>query len=100
MRRAFGTRGRTCGGTSRGRKVAVIVTGLRRRRSSSLSGTLSMYVGDPAERHDVPVGGVIHVESGTPLQAANHGDEDLLLYALRVPTGGRASRAPRPRGLV
>jgi len=50
-----------------------------------LSGTLSMYVGDPPERHEVPVGGVIHVEPGTPLQAANHGDEDLLLYAYGYP---------------
>jgi quercetin dioxygenase-like cupin family protein len=50
-----------------------------------LAGTLSMYVGDPPERHDVPVGGVIHVDAGTPLQAANHGDEDLLVYAYGYP---------------
>src|SRR5919204_3944898 len=41
-----------------------------------LSGTLSMYVGEPPERLDVPARGLIHVEAGTPLQAANHGDED------------------------
>ena len=50
-----------------------------------LSGTLSMYVGDPPERQDVPVGGLIHVEAGTPLQAVNHGDEDLVLYAHGAP---------------
>jgi len=50
-----------------------------------LSGTLSMYVGDPPERHDVAVGGLIHVEPGTPLQAANHGAEDLLVYAYGTP---------------
>jgi quercetin dioxygenase-like cupin family protein len=50
-----------------------------------LAGTLSMYVGDPPERHEVPVGGVIHVDAGTPLQAANHGDEDLLVYAYGYP---------------
>ena len=46
-----------------------------------LAGTLSMYLGDPPERHDVPVGGVVRVPPGTPLQAANHGDEPLLVYA-------------------
>jgi quercetin dioxygenase-like cupin family protein len=50
-----------------------------------LSGTLSMYVGDPPERHDVPTGGLIHVEPGTPLQSANHGDDDLVVYAYGYP---------------
>jgi len=50
-----------------------------------LQGTLTMYVGEPPKRHDVPVGGLIHVEAGTPLQAANHGGEDLLLYAYGTP---------------
>jgi quercetin dioxygenase-like cupin family protein len=50
-----------------------------------LAGTLSMYVGDPPERRDVPTGGLIHVEPGTPLQAANHGEADLLLYAYGTP---------------
>src|SRR3954454_24109569 len=45
-----------------------------------LAGTLTMYVGEPPERQDVPVGGLIHVEPGTVLQTANHGDEDLLVY--------------------
>jgi quercetin dioxygenase-like cupin family protein len=50
-----------------------------------LSGTLSMYLGEPPERHDVQVGGLIHVEPGTPLQTVNHGDEDLLVYAYGTP---------------
>jgi len=50
-----------------------------------LAGTLSMYLGDPPERHDVPVGGLIHVEPGTPLQTVNHGDEDLVVYAYGTP---------------
>jgi mannose-6-phosphate isomerase-like protein (cupin superfamily) len=50
-----------------------------------LAGTLSMYLGDPPERQDVPRGGLIHVEPGTPLQTANHGDEDLVLYAYGTP---------------
>jgi mannose-6-phosphate isomerase-like protein (cupin superfamily) len=50
-----------------------------------LEGTLSMYVGDPPERHDVPAGALIHVEPGTPLQAVNHGNVDLMLYAYGYP---------------
>jgi quercetin dioxygenase-like cupin family protein len=50
-----------------------------------MSGTLSMYLGEPPERHDVPVGGLIHVEPGTPLQTVNHDDEDLLVYAYGTP---------------
>jgi quercetin dioxygenase-like cupin family protein len=50
-----------------------------------LAGTLTMYLGDPPERHDVPPGGLIHVEPCTPLQAVNHGDEDLLVYVYGTP---------------
>ena len=50
-----------------------------------LSGTLTMYVGDPPERVDVPAGGVIHLEGGTPLQPANHSDEELVVYAYGAP---------------
>ena len=48
-------------------------------------GTLTMYLGDPPERHEVPVGGLIHVESGTPLQVVNEGDEDLLVFIYGAP---------------
>jgi hypothetical protein len=44
-----------------------------------------MYVGDPPERQDVPTGGLIHIEAGTPLQSVNHGDEELLIYAYGTP---------------
>ena len=50
-----------------------------------LSGTLSMYLGDPPERHDLPTGCLVHVEPGTPLQAANHGQQDLVVYAYGYP---------------
>ena len=50
-----------------------------------LAGTLTMYLGDPAERIDVPTGGVVHVQPGTPLQTVNHGDDDLLVYAYGAP---------------
>jgi quercetin dioxygenase-like cupin family protein len=50
-----------------------------------ISGTLSMYVGAPPERHDVPTGGIIHVAPGTPLQSVNHGDDELVVYAYGTP---------------
>jgi quercetin dioxygenase-like cupin family protein len=50
-----------------------------------LAGTLSMYLGDPPERQDVPVGALIVVEPGTALQSVNHGDEDLVVYAYGSP---------------
>jgi quercetin dioxygenase-like cupin family protein len=50
-----------------------------------LAGTLSMYVGEPPERVEIPTGGLITVEPGTPLQSANHGDTDLLVYAYGTP---------------
>lgn len=46
-----------------------------------LAGTLSIYLGDPPERHDVPAGSLVHVTAGTPLQSVNHGDADLVVYA-------------------
>jgi quercetin dioxygenase-like cupin family protein len=50
-----------------------------------LAGTLSMYLGEPPERQDVPTGGLIHVEPGTPLQTVNHGHDDLLVYVYGTP---------------
>jgi quercetin dioxygenase-like cupin family protein len=50
-----------------------------------LAGALSMYVGEPPERQDVPAGGLIHVEPGTPLQTANHGDVELVVYVYGTP---------------
>lgn len=50
-----------------------------------LAGALSMYLGDPPERHDVLAGSLVHVAPGTALQAANHGTEDLVVYAYGTP---------------
>ena len=50
-----------------------------------VQGTLTMYLGEPPERQDVPVGGLIHVEPGTPLQTVNHGGEELVVYAYGTP---------------
>jgi mannose-6-phosphate isomerase-like protein (cupin superfamily) len=48
-------------------------------------GTLTMYLGEPPERQEVSQGGLVHVESGTPLQIVNEGDRELLLYAYGAP---------------
>ena len=50
-----------------------------------LSGTLTLYLGEPPERVDVPTGGVARVGPGTPLQSANHGTDDLVVYAHGYP---------------
>jgi mannose-6-phosphate isomerase-like protein (cupin superfamily) len=50
-----------------------------------LAGTLSMYLGEPPERHDVPAGGIVHVAARTPLQTVNHGGGELLLYVHGTP---------------
>jgi len=50
-----------------------------------LAGALTMYLGDPPERVDLPTGGLIHVKPGTALQTVNQGDEDLVLYAYGTP---------------
>ena len=48
-------------------------------------GTLTMYLAEPPERHEVGEGGVIHVESGTPLQIVNESDDELLVYVYGAP---------------
>jgi quercetin dioxygenase-like cupin family protein len=50
-----------------------------------LTGTLTMYLGEPPERHEVPTGGLVHVSPGTPLQIANHGEDELVVYAYGTP---------------
>ncbi len=50
-----------------------------------LEGALTMYLGEPPERRDVPVGGLIHVEPDTPLQTVNHGSDELVLYVYGTP---------------
>ena len=59
-----------------------------------LAGTLTMFLGEPPQRYVVPVGGVVHVHAGTPLQAANDGDADLLVYAYGSPPDEGAEVLP------
>jgi mannose-6-phosphate isomerase-like protein (cupin superfamily) len=50
-----------------------------------LDGTLTVDLGDPPERHEVPRGGVVVVERGTHLQLRNAGDEELVLFIYGAP---------------
>jgi quercetin dioxygenase-like cupin family protein len=66
-------------------------SGLRHRHPTQeetfvvLAGRLTMFLGDPPERVEVPAGGLIHVAPGTPLQALNAGTDELLVYAHGYP---------------
>jgi mannose-6-phosphate isomerase-like protein (cupin superfamily) len=50
-----------------------------------LDGTLTVDLGDPPERHEVPRGGVLAVQPGTILQLRNLGAEDLVLFIYGAP---------------
>jgi mannose-6-phosphate isomerase-like protein (cupin superfamily) len=50
-----------------------------------LDGTLTIDVGEPPERHDVPRGGVVVIERGTILQLHNAGDDELVLFIYGAP---------------
>jgi quercetin dioxygenase-like cupin family protein len=59
-----------------------------------LDGTLTMYLGEPPVRQDVTAGGLIHVTPGTPVQTANHGDTELIVYAYGSPPDQGADVLP------
>jgi quercetin dioxygenase-like cupin family protein len=48
-------------------------------------GTLTLYLGEPPTRHDVPVGAVAHVEAGTAQQMVNETDDELLVFVYGAP---------------
>jgi len=50
-----------------------------------VSGTLTMLLGDPPERFDLPPTSVVAVEPGTPLQARNESDEALVVFVYGAP---------------
>ena len=50
-----------------------------------IRGTLTLYLGDPPERYEVPVGAIAHVEAGTAQQMVNEGDEELLVFVYGAP---------------
>ena len=50
-----------------------------------ISGTLTMLLGEPPERVDLPPTSVVAVEPMTPLQVRNEGDEELVLFIYGAP---------------
>jgi quercetin dioxygenase-like cupin family protein len=50
-----------------------------------LRGTLTMYLGEPPERHEVTVGGLVHVEAGTALQIVNETDQEVVVFVCGAP---------------
>ena len=56
-----------------------------------LAGTLTVYLGEPAERLDVPAHGIVHVPAGTAVQSANHGEVELLVLAVGTPPEDESS---------
>jgi mannose-6-phosphate isomerase-like protein (cupin superfamily) len=50
-----------------------------------LEGTLTIDLGEPPERHEVPPGGVVVVERGTILQLRNAGEDEVVLFIYGAP---------------
>jgi len=50
-----------------------------------LSGTLTMLLGDPPDRIDLSPQSVVSVETDTPLQLFNAGDEDVVVFIYGAP---------------
>ena len=50
-----------------------------------LDGTLTVDLGGPPERHEVPRGDVLVVQPGTILQLRNDADEELVLFIYGAP---------------
>jgi mannose-6-phosphate isomerase-like protein (cupin superfamily) len=48
-------------------------------------GTLTMYLGEPPARHEIPVGGLVHVEAGTAQQMVNETDEEICVFVYGAP---------------
>jgi mannose-6-phosphate isomerase-like protein (cupin superfamily) len=50
-----------------------------------LEGTLTMLLGEPPERFDLPPQSVVTVEPGTGLQMRNEGDGEVVVFAYGAP---------------
>ena len=48
-------------------------------------GTLTMYLVDPPERHEVEQGNVVHVDAETPRQSVNESDAEALVFVYGAP---------------
>lgn len=53
-----------------------------------VDGTLTAYLGEPAERYELPPRSVVVVEPGTALQLRNESDADVVLFAYGAPAQG------------
>jgi mannose-6-phosphate isomerase-like protein (cupin superfamily) len=47
--------------------------------------TLTMYLGEPPVRHEIPVGTIAHVEAGTAQQMVNETEEEVLVFVYGAP---------------
>ena len=83
-----------CGVTSPAHEAAATCTPSKRRPSSSSPACLTMHLGEPPKRQVIPVGGIVHVTPGTPLQTVNEGAEDLVVYAYGAPPDEGAKVLP------
>ena len=50
-----------------------------------VAGRLTMLLGEPPERFDLPAESVVAVEPGTPLQVRNESDDELVLFIYGAP---------------
>jgi quercetin dioxygenase-like cupin family protein len=50
-----------------------------------LRGTLTLLLEDPPQRVDVEPGGIVAVHPGTPMQARNETDDEILFFAYGAP---------------
>ena len=50
-----------------------------------VAGTLTMLLGEPPERVELPAESVVAVESGTPLQIRNDSDEEAVVFIYGAP---------------
>ena len=50
-----------------------------------LEGTLTMLLGDPPERHDLPPESVVAVAAGTGIQLRNESDAEVVVFAYGAP---------------
>jgi mannose-6-phosphate isomerase-like protein (cupin superfamily) len=51
-----------------------------------LDGTLTMLLGEPPERHDLPPRSIVVVEPNTPLKVMNDSPTDLLVFVYGAPS--------------
>ena len=73
------------GATRRARAAAATRSGVQEEVFVVLQGTLTMLLGDPPERHDLPPQSVVAVPAGTVLQMRNESDEEVVVFVYGAP---------------